>query len=91
MVSHDIYEDCPDCNGEGTVWGYEARMTNNSPWVSEWEMECPYCNGSGEIFIETIEEDPMNEVEFICFNMEQDKQEKSHETSHSLRDIRHRP
>ena len=36
--THMITEDCPECYGEGRLWGYEARMTNNSPWLSEWEM-----------------------------------------------------
>ena len=77
--THILTEDCPDCDGEGTIWGYEGRITNNSPWAGTWEMECPYCDGRGELYTETIKEDPMNEVDFICFNMEQDRLERQRE------------
>ena len=77
--THMITEDCPECYGEGQLWGYEARMTNNSPWLSEWEMECPECDGTGEKIVEQITEDVINEVDFICFNMEQDRLERQRE------------
>lgn len=58
------FVDCPDCEGEGQVEGFEDRWASSTEthYTVETRDECETCRGSGRITVEQLDDDELEEL-----------------------------